>query len=118
MNIRPIYTNADYKKALKRVEELWGSVRNTPEGDELDILSTLIEKYEEGKFEILPPDPVEAIKFRMEQLGLKQADLTPYFGSASRVTEILQRKRKLTVNMIKALYANLGIPAESLLAGK
>lgn len=118
MNIKPIYTSADYKKALKRVEELWGAKRNTPEGDELDILSILIEKYEENKFQILPPDPVEAIKFRMEQMGLKQADLAPYFGSASRVTEILQRKRKLTVNMIKALYAHLGIPAESLLAGK
>ncbi len=118
MNIKPIYTKSDYKKALLRVEKLWGAKRNTPEGDELDILTTLIEKYEEKVFEILPPDPVEALKFRMEQMGLKQADLVPYFGSASRVTEVLKRKRSLTVNMIKALYLHFGIPADSLLAGK
>jgi HTH-type transcriptional regulator/antitoxin HigA len=118
MDIKPIYNKEDYNKALKRVETLWGAKKNTPEGDELDIICTLIEKYESETYPILPPDPVEAIKFRMEQMNLKKADLAAYLGGASRVSEILQRKRSLTVKMISSLYKNLGIPPESLLSAQ
>ena len=90
--------------------------KNTPRGDELDVLATLVESYEKQHYEILPPDPIEAIKFRMEQLGLKKVDLAPYMGGQNRVTEVLKKKRKLTIKMIQALHRYLHIPAESLIA--
>lgn len=116
MNIRPIRTEADYQEALARVEQLWGSALNSPEGDELDVLATLIEAYEIEHYPILPPDPIEAIKFRMEQMGLTKSDLAKYLGSKSRVSEVLSGKRKLSLSMVKSLYKDFGIPAESLLA--
>ena len=115
MNINPIKTEQDYQSSLKRVELLWGSSKNTPEGDELDILCTLIEAYEEKHFPILPPDPIEAIKFRMEQMNLSKTDVAKYFGSKSRVTEVLNHKRTLSYKMAKSLYKGLKIPADSLL---
>ncbi len=116
MNIRPIKTEADYQEVLARIDELWGSGLNTPEGNELDVLVTLIEAYEMEHYPILPPDPIEAIKFKMEQMGLTKSDLAKYLGSRSRVSEVLSGKRKLSLSMVKSLYKDLGIPAESLLA--
>lgn len=115
MNIKPIKTKKDYQLALKRVEELWEAKPNTKEADELDILATLIEAFEEKNYPIEAPDPVEAIKFRMEQQGLQPLDLVPYLGQRSRVTEILNRKRKLSINMIRNLNQGLKIPLESLI---
>ena len=114
MNIKPIKTKKDYKNALKRVEKLWDSKLKLKESDELDILVTLIEHYEEKNYKILPPDPIEAIKFRMSQTGLKQKDLAKIIG-ANRASEILKRKRNLTLNMIRLLHTNLGIPVDSLI---
>jgi len=116
MNIKPIKTKNKYKLALARIDELWGSNLDTPEGDELDILTILVEAYEQMHYEILPPDPIEAIKFRMEQMGLKNIDLVPIFGGRNRVSEVLNKKRSLTVKMIKALNKELKIPAESLIS--
>ena len=116
MKIKPIKNQKDYKSALKRIELLWDAKPNTPHGDELEILATLVEAYEDKKFPIIPPDPIEAIKFRMEQLGLKRADLAVYLGGRNRVTEVLQGKRNLTVKMLVVLHKELHIPAESLLA--
>ena len=104
MNIRPIKTEQDYNFALGRIEELWGAKKDTPEGDELDLLVTLVESYEIKHYPIAPPDPVDAIKFRMEQMGMTSADMVKYLGSQSRVSEILNRKRGLTLGMVKALY--------------
>jgi len=115
MDIRPIKTDEDYEKALKRIEELWDATGNTPEGDELEILTTLVEAYEVKHYQILPPDPIEAIKFRMEQFGMKKTDLAPILGGKNRVSEVLNRKRKLTMKMIRALNKELNIPAEALL---
>lgn len=116
MKIKPIKTNEDYNAALKRIDELWDAKKNTIDGDELEILSILVEKYEEAEFNICPPDPIEAIKFRMEQLELENADLAKYLGGRNRVSEILHKKRKLNLRMIKSLHDNLKIPAESLIA--
>jgi HTH-type transcriptional regulator / antitoxin HigA len=116
MDIRVIKTEQDYKSAIQRVEELWGAKKDTPEGDELDLLVTLVESYELRHYPIAPPDPIDAIKFRMEQMGMTKADMVKYFGSQSRVSEILNRKRKLTLKMVKSLYKGLKIPAEILLA--
>lgn len=116
MEIRPIKTETDYKSALERIEELWGAKRDTPEGDEMDLLVTLVESYEMKHYPIAPPDPIEAIKFRMEQMGMTKADMVKYLGSQSRVSEILNRKRSLTLKMVKSLYKGLKIPAEILLA--
>lgn len=115
MNIRPIKTNKDYNNALKQVEELWDAKVNSPEGDILNILAILINDYEDKHYEIYPPNPIEAIKFRMEQLGLKNKDIAKLLGGANRVSEILRGKRDLTVKMIRGLNKKLGIPAESLL---
>ena len=101
MNIKPIKTEKDYQLAISRIEELWGALKDSPEGDELDLLLTLVESYELKHYPIAPPDPVDAIKFRMEQMGLTNADMSKYLGSQSRVSEILNRKRGLTLNMIK-----------------
>lgn len=116
MEIRPIKTAQDYNSALKRIEELWGAKKDTPEGDELDLLITLVESYEMKHYPIAPPDPIDAIKFRMEQMGMTKDDMVQYLGSQSRVSEILNRKRKLTLKMVKSLYKGLKIPAEVLLA--
>lgn len=116
MDIRPIKTEKDYNSAIKRIEELWGVKKDTSEGDELDLLVTLVESYEMKNFPIAPPDPIDAIKFRMEQMGMTKEDMVKYIGSQSRVSEILNRKRKLTLKMVKSLYKGLKIPAEILLA--
>lgn len=116
MEIQPIKTEQDYQNALSRIESLWGAKKETPEGDELDILITLVESYEIKHYPIAPPDPIDAIKFRMEQMGLTNADMVEYLGSQSRVSEILNGKRKLSLSMIKSLYKDLEIPAEILLA--
>ena len=116
MEIRPIKTEQDYQDAIRRIEELWGAKKDTPQWDELDLLVTLVEAYEMKHYPIAPPDPVDAIKFRMEQMGMTKADMVKYLGSQSRVSEILNRKRKLTLGMIKSLYKGLKIPADILLA--
>lgn len=115
MDIRPIKTGQDYNIAISRIEELWGAKKDTTEGDELDLLITLVESYEMNHYPIAPPDTVDAIKFRMEQMKLTNADMIQYLGSQSRVSEVLNRKRKLTLGMIKSIYKGLKIPAEILL---
>ena len=112
--IKPIHTEQEYKKALKRLEKIFDAKSGTREGDELEILSMLIDKYENSKDPIDFPDPIEAIKFRMEQLGYSQTDLIRIVGFKSRVSEILNRKRKLTLDMIRKLNRALHIPAEVL----
>lgn len=115
MDIKPIRTKADYRAALKAVESLMAAKPNTPQGDRLDVLVTLIEAYERKNFPIDLPDAVEAIKFRMEQRGLTPKDLESFIGRSNRVYEVLNRKRSLTLAMIRQLHDGLGIPAESLL---
>ena len=115
MNIKPIKTRTDYKAALKTVDSLMSARANSPEGDRLDVLVTLIEAYERKNFPMDLPDAVEAIKFRMEQQGLTPKDLEPLIGRSNRVYEVLNRKRGLTLAMIQKLHLGLGIPAESLL---
>ncbi len=115
MNIYPIKTEEDYDKALKRLEQIFDAKQGTKEGDELEILSILIEKYEEKHYSIDLPDPIEAIKFRMEQLGMKQNDLIEIIGFKSRVSEILNKKRKLTLEMIRNLNEYLSIPTNVLI---
>jgi len=116
MTIKPIKTERDYRTALKEIERLWDAKPNTLRGDRLEVLVTLVEAYEQRHYKVEPPDPVEAIKFRMEQLGLKSSDLAKILGGRSRVSEVLNRKRKLTVDMMRSLRRRLDIPAESLLA--
>ena len=116
MDIRPIKTEQDYNNSISRIEELWGAKKDTAQGDELDLLITLVESYEIKHYPIAPPDPVDAIKFRMEQMDMTKADLVKYIGSQSRVSEILNRKRSLTLKMVKSLYRGLKIPADILLA--
>jgi HTH-type transcriptional regulator/antitoxin HigA len=118
MDIRPIRTNADYKATLKEVSALMESDPDlgTPAGDRLDILVTLVQAYEAKYLPIDAPDPVEAIKFRMDQSGLSVKDLEPIIGKSNRVYEILNRKRPLTLAMIRRLHQSLGIPAEVLIA--
>jgi HTH-type transcriptional regulator/antitoxin HigA len=116
MNIRPIKTEQDYNFSILRIEKLWGAKKDSPEGDELDLLVTLVESYEMKHYPIAPPDPVDAIKFRMEQMGISKAEMVKYLGSQNRVSEILNRKRNLTLRMVKSLYKGLKIPAEILLA--
>ncbi len=115
MTIKPIKTERDYQSALKQIEKLWDAKPNTAKGDRLEVLVTLVEAYEEKHYKIEPPDAIEAIKFRMEQLGLKQSDLAKYLGGRSRASEVLNRKRKLTVDMMRSLRKHLDIPPESLL---
>jgi len=117
MDIRPIHTEADYKATLKEISALMESDPDlgTPEGDRLDILATLVQAYEAKHIPITAPDPVEAIKFRMEQAGLAPKDLVPAIGRLNRVYEILNHKRPLTLNMIWRLHEKFGIPAESLI---
>jgi HTH-type transcriptional regulator/antitoxin HigA len=113
--LKPIRTKADYKKALREVERLWGAKSGTPEGDRLDVLATLIDAFEAEHYPMEPPDPVEAIKFRMEQQGLSRKDLEPLIGTRTRVAEVLNRKRGLSIGMIRRLHDRLGISAEVLI---
>ncbi len=113
--ITPIRNEKDYKRTLKRIEEIWDT-KDKKLRDELDVISTLVDLYEETHYNILPPDPIEAIKFRMEQMGLKKTDISPLLGGNNRVSEILSRKRALTVEMIRNLNKKLNIPAESLIS--
>jgi HTH-type transcriptional regulator/antitoxin HigA len=114
MTIKPIKTKKDYQNALERLELIFDSKKNSPTGDELEILGILIEKYENEHFPIGFPDPIEAIKFRMEQMGYTQTDLAKVVGLKSRASEILNKKRKLTLEMIRLLHSNLKIPTEVL----
>ena len=116
MKIKPIKNLKDYNNALKEIDKLWNANPNTREGDMLEVLVTLVEAYEEKKYKIDPPDPIEAIKFRMEQLGLQQSDLAEVLGGRNRVSEVLNRKRNLTANMMRQLHKKFNVPAESLLA--
>jgi HTH-type transcriptional regulator/antitoxin HigA len=116
MTIRPIKTERDYQKVLKEIDKLWEAKPNTPAGDRLEVLSTLVEAYEQKHYPVDPPDPVEAIRFRMDQLGMTPSDLAKILGGRNRASEILNKKRKLTVEMMRSLRKHLAIPAESLLA--
>jgi HTH-type transcriptional regulator/antitoxin HigA len=115
MELRPIRTKADYTAALKTISSLLDAPEGSREAGMLEVLSVLVEAYEEEHYPIPPPDPIEAIKFRMEQMGLTRRDLEPYLGSRARVSEVLNRKRPLSVEMIRRLNAGLGIPAEILI---
>jgi HTH-type transcriptional regulator / antitoxin HigA len=115
MQIKPIHTEHDYQKSLDRIEELFDARPGTKEGDELEILGILIDEYEKKHFLIEAPKPVEAIKFRMDQLGMQQKDLAKLLGSKSRASEILSGKRSLSLRHIKLMYKKLGIPAQVLI---
>jgi len=114
MNIKPIKNKKDYQETLKRIERIWNALPGTPESDELDILATLTEKYEEANYAIAAPDPIEAITFRMEQMGMDKKDLAKIIG-ANRVSELFSKKRSLSLKMIRNLREKLGIPADSLI---
>lgn len=116
MNIQPIRSEKDYRAALKRIDALMDAKFGSKAGDELDVLSTLVEAYEEKHHTIDAPDAAAAIAFVMEQRGLTRADLEPYVGTRARVSEVLRRKRRLTLPMIRKLHAGLGIPAEALIS--
>lgn len=115
MNVRVLKTDIDYQQALNRLEVIFDAPVDSPEGDEAEILSLLIEKYEDEHYPINSPDPIEAIKFRMEQMNLSKSDLAEIIGYKSRVSEIFSRKRKLTLEMIRRLHEKLKIPYESLI---
>lgn len=115
MNITPIKTQRDYRRALKDVEGLMLAKRGTPDGDRLDVLVTLVEAWEAKHYPLDLPDPIEAIKYHLDQSGLAPRDLIPFIGSRNRVYEVLNRKRPLTLKMIWRLHDGLGIPAESLI---
>lgn len=114
--IKPVKTKKDHEAALKAIEQLWDSPPKSKEADMLEVLAILVDEYENKHFPIVAPDPIEAIKYRMEQLNLTQKDVSMYFGGENRVSEVLNRKRPLTLKMIKALYQHLHIPAEALLS--
>lgn len=115
MEIRPIKNEADYQAAVKEIERLFEALPDTPEGDRLEVLTTLVEAYEEKHYNIPMPDPIEAILYHLESRGLSRRDLEPYIGSRARVSEVLNRKRSLTMEMIRNLHKGLGIPAEVLI---
>src|SRR5580692_1267815 len=117
MDIEPIKTQRDYRRVLKEIEGLMMAKHNTAEGDRLDVLVTLVEAWERKHYPLNLPDPVEAIKYHMEQNGLQPRDLIPFIGSRNRVHEVLNRRRPLTLKMIWHLHQGLGIPAESLING-
>ena len=112
---KPIRTEAAYEAALIEIERLWGAKLGTPKGDRLDVLATLIDAYESQHHPIDPPDPIEAIKFRMEQQGLTRKDLEGILGTRTRIAEVLNRRRGLSINMIRRLHDKLGISAEVLI---
>lgn len=116
ISVNPIHNDEDLSQALERINELWGAKIGTPEGDELDILAMLVERYEDANYSMPPSDPVAAIKFMMEQKGLTQKDMVQYLGSSSKTSEILNRKRPLSINMVKRLHQGLNIPYGCLLA--
>jgi HTH-type transcriptional regulator/antitoxin HigA len=113
--LKPIRTKADYEKALAEIERLWGAKSGTRDGDRLDVLATLIEAYETAHYPIDPPDPIEAIRFRMDQQGLTRKDLESLIGTRTRVAEVLNRKRSLSISMIRRLHKHLGISADVLI---
>jgi len=115
MDVLPIKSQRDHRRVLKEIEGLMAVWRNTPDGDRLDVLVTLVEAWERKHYPLDLPDPVEAIRYHMEQGGLKPRDLIPFIGSRNRVHEVLNRKRTLTLPMIRKLHQGLGIPAESLI---
>ena len=114
-NLKPIKTRADYEAAVAEMKRVWGAKSGTPDGDRLDILATLVDTYEAQHFPMDPPDPIEAIKFRMEQQGLTRKDLEGILGTRTRVAEVLNRRRGLSINMIRRLHEKLGISAEVLI---
>ena len=113
--VRPIRTKRDHESALKEIERLWGAKTGTPEGDRLDVLATLVDAYEAEHYPMDPPDPIEAIKFRMEQQGLTRRDLEEIIGTRTRIAEVLNRKRGLSIAMIRRLHERLGISADVLI---
>lgn len=115
MVIRPIRTNEDYEQALAQIEALFNAQPDTPEGDVLDVLTTLVEAYEGRNHPIDAPDPIEAIKYHLESRGLTRRDIEPYIGDRARVSEIMNKRRPLTLEMIRKLHEGLGIPAEILI---
>jgi len=115
MNIHPVKTKDDYSKAMRRIDALMDALPNTEEGDELDVLVTLVEAYERSRFPIDHPDPVEAILFRMEQMGIDRKALEPFLGGRNRVSEVLNRKRKLSMSQVRKLHIGLSIPLENLI---
>ena len=116
MKLKPVKNDRELNRALKRIDELWGAKPNTPKGDELDILMLIVEKYEDEHYAIPSSDPIEAIKFLMDQNSMSRKDLEPYIGTSGRVSEVLSRKRSLTLAMIKKLHEGLKIPYECLIA--
>jgi HTH-type transcriptional regulator/antitoxin HigA len=114
MDIKPIRTEADYEATLKAIDQLWGSPYGSPDGDKLDVLVTLVEAYEARHHPILPPDPIAMILHQMESQGMSRRDLEPYIGSRARVAEVLNRRRALSLNMIRNLQQGLGIAADVL----
>lgn len=114
-NIKPIHDEQTYTEMLSRVDDLWGAEMNTPNGDELDILMVLIEDYEQKHYPMPPSDPVDAIKFRMDQMGLTQKDLQAFLGNKSKVSEVLSRQRSLSKNQIIKLHRGMDIPYDCLL---
>jgi len=118
MNIQPIRNSSDHERALKRIEALMSAENGTDEGDELDVLATLVEAYERKRFVIDAPDPIKAIRFRMEQMGLERKDLEPFLGSRARVSEILNKRRSLSLAMIRSLHENLDIPLDALIGSE
>ncbi len=115
MEIRPIKTEQDHAAALRRIGELWDAAEGTSQADELDVLATLVEAWERVNIPIEKPDPIDALLFRMEQMGLGRRDIEPFIGSRGRVSEVLSRRRPLSLAMIRRLHAGLGIPAEVLI---
>ncbi len=115
MKLKPINNDRELNRALKRIDDLWGAKPGTPKGDELDVLMLLVEKYEDEQYAIPASDPIEAIRFLMDQNSLSRKDLEPYIGASGRVSEVLSRKRNLTLAMIKKLHKGLKIPYECLI---
>lgn len=113
--VRPIRTESDYEAALAEIEALFDAEVDTPEGDRLEVLTTLVEAYEQKHHPVPPPDPIEALRYHLESRGLTRRDLEPFLGSRARVAEILNRKRSLTIEMIRRLHEGLGVPAEILI---
>jgi len=113
--LKPIRVKADYRRAMAELERLWGAKSGTREGDRLDVLATLVEAYERQHYPMDPPDPIDAIQFRMEQQGLTRKDLEPLIGSRARVAEVMNRKRALSIEMIRRLHEHLGISADVLI---
>jgi HTH-type transcriptional regulator / antitoxin HigA len=115
MKIKPVRTKADYERALREIERMWGAKEGTPQGNQLDVLATLVEAYERKHFPIDPPDPIEAIRFRLEQQSLDHRALIGVIGGRSRVHEVMHRQRALSLAMIRRLHERFGIPAEVLI---